>query len=1768
MALNAQTYTKHYIAPAPWQYWSKANEVVVATNSTSAVTVTIQKSDGTLMATLSAVAGTPAVYRFTALPSTLAINALNTVLNAAGMIVTGTRPISVNVRNVASDALGTEGTDTNIKGNASLFSFGDAAIGSTFRVGYYRDGSLNSGTGERPTYSIMAIGNNTTIKIGGVATTTLNAGQSYLFRANIGTLVESSGPAVMNTGASFDAPVACADGTSNPVPPISSLGAEYVVIRGNGNTTAEQSVIIATEANTTLTITNFNLNGTVASTSTVNLVAGGSFTQIPNGVGTTRYTSTRIVATKNVVVYSGSADGCEVDVATIAPIASCGGSLRAESYKFRGYAVGSGTPPDLPYFGFILTRSLTDKVYLTTKGSATINYTGTDIETIPGIGARRQLGSSGIYEIDFTNVLIGAPSVFTLTSASRLTIAAIESGAGFSMANYISPFPEKALQPTVNQTDCASATLSVDAGSSGPYQWYLDGAAIAGATGSTLVATASGSYSVTSQLDCGISAQSLPATVALCNIDRSIVKTVDNLTPSVGATVTFTLTAKNLGIGNAIGVSATDLLPNGFTFVSATASGGTSYNAATGLWSIGSLGSNAEVSLVIKAIVKSTGSYVNTAAISGTQTDNVTSNDVSSVTLTPAASIGVDVSGTDAQTVCINNAITNIVYSIGGTATGATVTGLPAGVTASYSSATKKLTISGTPTAATAGTQTYTVTTVGGTPNSTTTGTITVQGVVGTPVFAAGTASSRCQGSEVITYAATAANTTGITYTLSNSSAGVINSATGEVTWSSLFSGTATITASAAGCSGPKTAVHTVTVSSTGAVNSSTTVCAGDATVRTLTLSGQSAGSTVSRWESSVDNGVSWQSIANTGTTQTYSNLAVTTMYRAVVVAGSCTNTYANAATITVTPVPVVTDQETSLCGGGGTFTVAPAGVPSGTTYTWAAPVKSPSTITGGTAASNQSSISQALSISGSSAGTVTYTVTPTYSGCTGTSFKVTVTLVPTITATASNPAAICSGSVFSVSPTASVSGIQYTWTAAQLSGAAVSGFSSQTTPVAAPISQRLTNTGSGAGVVRYTVTPILNGCSGTSFNIDVTVQSVLTPGSIGADQTVCANTAAATLNSVSAGTGSGTISYRWESSQDGTTWNTIAQATGASYSPGTLTATTQFRRTALNESGCSSAPSNIVTITVTQPPTPANAGPDQTQYNSGVFTLQGNAPSIGTGTWTVKAGTGTASIANPGSPGTTVTIAPNTSVTLVWSIANGICNASADEVVLTYNAVADLQISKNVNSNSPKVGDIVTFTVTALNNGPSTATAVKVTDVLRAGYAFVAATPSAGTFNPATGEWTIGTLGLNAAQSLELKAEVTANKTAADYQNTAVIAGAENDPVAANNTVTLTTVVPQRVLDMGLVKTAGTAAAGQPLTYTLTVTNNGPSNLNPADVITLTDALPAGFTSAVYTAGSGTYTSANGNWTGLTLAAGQSAALSISGTLAATATGSISNTASLTGPTGTADPVSANNTATVVSAISRIMDFAVVKTAGTAVAGQPLTYTISLTNNGPATLQAADNITVTDALPNGFENPVYTASSGNFSSTTGNWTGLTLASGQSVSLSISGTVAATASGSLSNTAVVNGPADTSDPVNTNNSSTVVSTIGRVMDLGLSKTASAAVAGQPLVYTITVTNNGSSSLLPTDNITITDALPAGFTGAVYAATKGSFTSSNGNWTGLNLGTGQSASLTITGTLSATATGSISNTASVTGPAGSADPNTANNSSTVTTPVSR
>ena len=131
--------------------------------------------------------------------------------------------------------------------------------------------------------------------------------------------------------------------------------------------------------------------------------------------------------------------------------------------------------------------------------------------------------------------------------------------------------------------------------------------------------------------------------VSLPEVDLRVTKVVNNASPPVGGSVQFTISLQNLGPSGATGVVLTDLLPSGFSFVSATPPGGTSYDPTTGFWTVGSLGNGATRTLVITATVNPSGDFENTATISSTdQVDRDLTNNSASVTVNPqSANIAV-----------------------------------------------------------------------------------------------------------------------------------------------------------------------------------------------------------------------------------------------------------------------------------------------------------------------------------------------------------------------------------------------------------------------------------------------------------------------------------------------------------------------------------------------------------------------------------------------------------------------------------------------------------------------------------------------------------------------------------------------------------------------------------------------------------------------------------------------------------------------------------------------------------------------------------------------------------------------------------------------------------------------------------------------------------------------------------------------------------------------------------------------------------------------
>ncbi len=524
----------------------------------------------------------------------------------------------------------------------------------------------------------------------------------------------------------------------------------------------------------------------------------------------------------------------------------------------------------------------------------------------------------------------------------------------------------------------------------------------------------------------------------------------------------------------------------------------------------------------------------------------------------------------------------------------------------------------------------------------------------------------------------------------------------------------------------------------------------------------------------------------------------------------------------------------------------------------------------------------------------------------------------------------------------------------------------------------------------------------------------------------------------------------------------------------------------------------------------------------------------------------------------------------------------------------SDLYVSKSGPASAgPNTN--VTYLITAGNAGPDTAMSVSLQDTLPGNMTFVSLTQTSGPAficsKPAvnsggTVTCTIASLNAGVSASFSLVTQVpTGTPSGTSYANNASISSATADPNAENQVSGSITVVV--VADVSATKTASpTATAGGTVTYVVTATNGGPDQANN---VALQDPLPGGVTFVSATQNSGPAGGCSTNTTGGTttvfcsisaLASGASAQFTIVGTIPSTATGTLNNTVTVS--TDSYDSNLANNSATASTAVTTSADLAVTKSApATAVTGANVTYTISLTNNGPS---SASTVSLSDVLPaattfvSSTQNsgPAFTCSTpspGASGSIT--CTAATLVSGTTATFSFVVQIAAsTPAGSvISNTASVS--SSTSDPNAGNNSATASTTTSVSSDVSVNKTSPAtSAAGSNITYTITVTNGGPSTAT---TLSLSDPLPANVTfvsesqtsgPAFVCATPGIGATGTITCTAATLAPGASSVFSLVVKLDpAVASGTTtSNTAAIS--SGSADSNPANNSSTTTVTASQ
>lgn len=438
----------------------------------------------------------------------------------------------------------------------------------------------------------------------------------------------------------------------------------------------------------------------------------------------------------------------------------------------------------------------------------------------------------------------------------------------------------------------------------------------------------------------------------------------------------------------------------------------------------------------------------------------------------------------------------------------------------------------------------------------------------------------------------------------------------------------------------------------------------------------------------------------------------------------------------------------------------------------------------------------------------------------------------------------------------------------------------------------------------------------------------------------------------------------------------------------------------------------------------------------------------------------------------------------------------NTDDVTVTVGAEADLDISKRVSPDPVIAGSAATYVVTVTNNGPSTATAIEITDDLSIDFALDAASTGLGDCDLDVSRVVCIIDSLAPGTSVDVTIEGSIWADAEDeIANDAFVTSAVTDPNPDNDVVELVTPIVQQA-DLRITKDGpSTVVAGQRITYTATILNTGPSNA--ADV-TFTDQLPAGLVSDGVTVNESDGDCRVDAQLLVTcdfddLAATDSRRVTISARVdpALSPDARIQNTASVSSSTPGSNDQRVSNT--VDSDVETLADVTVTKLPVTVpIAGGTARYTIQVTNEGPS---QALNVVIDDQTPPGttlveFESSdVATECSGVADAF--RCRSAALAPGGTVAITAIYTLDADSAGdTLENIATAF--SDTPDPSPENNGDVVTQTVQGLAVLSIDKRApeQPVVAGTEATFTIDIDNRGPSDAR---ELRVTDSLPDGMT---------------------------------------------------------------------------
>ncbi len=500
--------------------------------------------------------------------------------------------------------------------------------------------------------------------------------------------------------------------------------------------------------------------------------------------------------------------------------------------------------------------------------------------------------------------------------------------------------------------------------------------------------------------------------------------------------------------------------------------------------------------------------------------------------------------------------------------------------------------------------------------------------------------------------------------------------------------------------------------------------------------------------------------------------------------------------------------------------------------------------------------------------------------------------------------------------------------------------------------------------------------------------------------------------------------------------------------------------------------------------------------------------------------------------------------------------NVATKTITITHRA--DMRITKEAPAQVIPGTDAI-FTLTVKNLGPSDAPAVTVDDPGFGGLPPAVGTPCAGGF-----PCDLGLMKPQSTTQIVMTFTVPSSLTDAAVVNTASVTSTITDPVDLNNSETVTVPVV-RISALDIMKNGpASAVPGTLITYTVVVTNNGPSD---AGEVTLTDLDPIGLTAQGSPCNAGVCNLPD-------LPVGASTMLTLTYSIDPFARGAVTNTASVTS-TGTPTPVSS----ATATALMPQADLTISKTDGqsSAAFGTPVTYTIVVANSGPS---GVDGAAIEDAMPPMLGDVNWTcatvapdacAPAGN----SGDIHALArIAPNSAVTVTAHGVLATSyPSNTMMNTATVAAPLDVTETNTQNNSGTDLTDLVYVTDLSIVKTATpldTVAPGEVLTYTLVVGNAGPSKAI---SATVIDMLPWMLVGPRWAcvadvgAVCGSATGAGSlNNLLVSLEPASLVTFTITGTLDLEARDGIYNTAAVSAYQGASDPVTNNNTSFITVPI--